>query len=73
MNIHQRLREVRVTPLMAACFLPLVFVVPFGVAWAMDDGSWNQPFPRGLRRLVVAAAAGGLWSCLAFPRLLVDP
>jgi hypothetical protein len=56
-DIHDRLREVRVTGPMAAWFLSLMLGLPFAIAWALDDGQGNQPFPRGLRRLVLCAAA----------------
>jgi hypothetical protein len=57
LDVHERIRRVRVTGPMAVCFVALMLGVPFAIGWALDDGSWNQPFPRGLRRLVLAAAA----------------
>lgn len=57
MEIHDRLREVRVTGVMAVFFLSMLLGLPFAVAWAMDDGNNNQPFPEGLRQLVLVAAA----------------
>lgn len=57
MDVRDRLREVRVTGAIAVCFGSLLLGLPFAVAWSMDDGSGNQPFPRGLRRLVLVAAA----------------
>ena len=42
---------------MAVCFCSLLLGLPFAVAWAMDDGNNNQPFPKGLRQLVAFAAA----------------
>jgi len=56
-DTRDRLREFRVTGPMAVCFCSLLLGVPFAVAWAADDGQGNQPFPRGLRQLVVVAAA----------------
>lgn len=57
MEIHDRLRSLRVTGVMAAFFSSLFVAVAFGIPWALDDGTWNQPYPKGLRKLVVAAAA----------------
>ena len=57
MEAHNRLREVRVTGAVAVCFCSLLLGAPFAVAWALDDGMGNQPFPQGLRMLVFAAAA----------------
>jgi hypothetical protein len=57
LEINRRLREIRLTGAMALCFCSLLLGTPFAVAWALDDGSGNQPFPKGLRQLVVIAAA----------------
>jgi len=56
-GLHQRLRSVRVTGAMALCFVTLLLGAPFAYAWSLDDPTNNQPFPRGLRRMVVSAAA----------------
>jgi hypothetical protein len=55
-SVHDRLRRTRVTGAMAVCFLSLLLGGSFAFAWFLDDGSGNQPFPKGLRRLVVFAA-----------------
>jgi hypothetical protein len=56
LRIHDRLREVKVTGAIFTCFCSLLFGIPFGVAWALDDGSDNQPFPKVLRQFVLALA-----------------
>ena len=56
-DIHTRMWRVPVTGPMVVFFGSLILGGPFGVAWALDDGSGNQPFPKGLRQLVACAAA----------------
>jgi hypothetical protein len=56
-ELEDRLRRFPATGAMAVCFSSLLLGAPFAVAWLLDDGGGNQPFPRGLRRLVLVAAA----------------
>src|SRR5881398_3667153 len=55
-EIHRRLGKIRLTGAMAVCVCSLLSGVPFAIAWALDDGTHNQPFPQGLRQFVVIAA-----------------
>ena len=57
MHPRDHLGGVRVNGAIAVCFASLLLGLPFAVVWSADDGSGNQPFPKGLRTLVLAAAA----------------
>lgn len=52
-----QLRRTPVTGAMVVWLASLMLGGPFAVPWLRDDGSGNQPFPKGLRALVLFAAA----------------
>ena len=57
---QDRVAQLRRTPVTGAMVLWLSSLMlggPFAVPWMLDDGSGNQPFPKGLRALVLIAAA----------------
>ena len=59
-DYQDRVDQLRRTPVSGAMVVWLSSLMlggPFAVAWLLDDGNGNQPFPKGLRALVLIAAA----------------